>query len=234
MLDSFITNKTMGNVFARANAQVSTLKQLNDDFLPVAPVQTKREIIQFSKTEANVIQHHSHNDTWAQTALLRNICEPIKCALFLHHYYFVALTCSGKLFRISTSNHDTVQLCPNEFVLNIEPTPERKNLYIILHDQVLTYRPSLNDLLLTYTGTCTNIYSGAESSFFATTDGYYVYGGNSAGQLATGYIQSFMGVIFSNNTLLNNYPIQELYIGGWHGYAKLDDDTFIGFGYNTV
>ena len=33
---------------------------------------------------------------------------------------------------------------------------------------------------------------------------------------------------------LNELPIEELCIGGWHNYAKLTDGTFVGWGYNTV
>jgi alpha-tubulin suppressor-like RCC1 family protein len=28
--------------------------------------------------------------------------------------------------------------------------------------------------------------------------------------------------------------VEEIYLGGWHSYAKLTDGTFYGWGYNTV
>jgi hypothetical protein len=93
-------------------------------------------------------------------------------------------------------------------------------LYLIFQDDgVYGYT---NEFTSLYQGQVKEIHVGGEHSIIVKSDGYFAEGANEYCQFAMDTIECSESYVKSET--LSAYPIKQLYLGGWHSYAKLGTD----------
>jgi hypothetical protein len=104
-------------------------------------------------------------------------------------------------------------------------------LMLVLEDRVVCDEcdERVNDMKTIYKGPSIRVYTGSLYAFLKTQDGYLFYGNSYHGQSGNGNREyaKFLPVQFE-------FPIQELYTGGWQAYAKSTSGKFYAWGYNYV
>jgi hypothetical protein len=91
-------------------------------------------------------------------------------------------------------------------------------LYLIFQDDGV-YMCTINEFTSLYQGRVKEMHVGGQHSFIMKSDGYFAEGDNTYRQFAMDTIQRSESYVKSET--LSTYPIKQLYIGGWHNYAKL-------------
>ncbi len=111
------------------------------------------------------------------------------------------------------------------------------SLFFVLADKVLVTEPTdrfgdLKELITDhYDGEVSKIITGDSHAIFETKNGHYASGSNTSHEFGMKGDSTARPVRVPTLDIL---PIERIYCGGWHCYAKLRDGTFVGWGYNKV
>jgi alpha-tubulin suppressor-like RCC1 family protein len=82
-----------------------------------------------------------------------------------------------------------------------------------------------------YSGPALDVFVGDSHTILKTKTGYLSKGQNYYGQTARPQEDDESNE-FKDATYLKSLKIEEIYVGGWHNYAKLTNGTFVGWGYD--
>jgi hypothetical protein len=104
-----------------------------------------------------------------------------------------------------------------------------EDVYFILDDMVL--QKSGDTTILFYSGHVDKLDCGASHIIMKTDNGYMAQGSNNNGQLCIPGLTKARTPTAS--PLLDALPIDKIFVGGWHNYARLQDGSFVGWGYNV-
>jgi hypothetical protein len=148
--------------------------------------------------------------------------EQIKQILYIRDVLH-ALTYTGKLITVPHQEYPF----DYEVIQHIEPLGIMQ-MHVVLKDKIYACHTTTS---MVYTGSTLRIYGGGFHSFIRTDTGFKCFGQNNFFQLGLGH--QVRQKMYKDVHALNKLPIKTLYLGGWHSYAKLQDGTFLGWGYNS-
>jgi hypothetical protein len=143
---------------------------------------------------------------------------------------------------IAIDNTGRPVICPKiykshlhgERIRQIAPLEKRYEfqIFFLLDNKILHFNEEF--VLKEYHMTATKIYHGMQHAFFATPNGYYFYGTAFHGQYGKGdptiMTSTWLDLVPAKH--IDALRVSEMYLGGFHCYAKTIHDHWYGWGYN--
>jgi hypothetical protein len=106
-------------------------------------------------------------------------------------------------------------------------------LFFVLKDRVIRVNTD-NDIVEHFRGEVLELVTGNSHACLKTREGYFMSGSNASFEFGMEDLDEKIVREPIPAISLNKLPILQVYCGGWHCYAKLQDSTFLGWGYNRV
>jgi hypothetical protein len=150
----------------------------------------------------------------------------IKHAVYFHNKYY-AVDEHNKL--VIAPKH-VLRYFSGDKILQMEKMG-KNTIFFVLKDKVVTVNTE-HKTYEHFRGEVLELIAGDSHAYFRTSEGYFVSGENTSFEFGMEDLRFVPKPIPA--TSLNKLPIVQVYCGGWHCYAKLQDSTFLGWGYNRV